>query len=214
MATGGIPARMGRTAGIVAVAYGCALIVGAAALGACTASIGAPAPVAEAGRHIAPDVLRRYATITDEPFPVQAVDPRDLKARNVRQVVDFPMKQPPGTLVVDPSRRFLYLVLEGGKAMRYGVGVGKAGFEFTGEATIARKATWPRWTPTPDMIRRDPERNRRWAGGMPGGESNPFGARALYPFKDGRDTLCSLSARASEALKPLTDNGEPRDDNF
>jgi hypothetical protein len=64
------------------------------------------------------------------------------------------------------------------------------------------------------MIRRDPERNRRWAGGMPGGESNPLGARALYLFKDGRDTLCSLSARASEALNPLTDDGEPRDDNL
>ncbi len=166
-----------------------ALIALAAALGACTASMGAPARIAGAEPRIAPDAVRRYATITDEPFPVEAIDPRDLKARNVRQVVDFPTKEPPGTLVVDPYRRFLYLVLEGGKAMRYGVGVGKAGFEFTGEATIARKAAWPRWTPTPDMIRRDPERNRRWAGGMPGGDRNPLGARALYLFKDGKDTL-------------------------
>ena len=166
-----------------------ALVALASALGACTASVGAPTPVAEAWPQIAPEVLRRYAAITDEPFPVEAVDPRDLKARNVRQVVDYPTKEPPGTLVVDPHGRFLYLVMEGGKAMRYGVGVGKAGFEFTGEAMVARKASWPRWTPTPDMIRRDPERNGRWAGGMPGGDRNPLGARALYLFKDGKDTL-------------------------
>ena len=91
--------------------------------------------------------------------------------------------------MVDPYDRFLYLVMEGGKAMRYGVGVGKAGFEFTGAATVARKAAWPRWTPTPDMLRRDPARNARWAGGMPGGDRNPLGARALYLFKDGKDTL-------------------------
>ncbi|WP_411901439.1 L,D-transpeptidase [Methylorubrum thiocyanatum] len=166
-----------------------ALMALASALGACTVSMGAPAPVAEARPQIAPDALRRYAAITDEPFPVEAIDPRDLKARNVRQVVDYPTKEPPGTLVVDPYRRFLYLAMEGGKAMRYGVGVGKAGFEFTGEATVARKASWPRWTPTPDMIRRDPARNGRWAGGMPGGGRNPLGARALYLFKDGKDTL-------------------------
>jgi len=161
----------------------------ATALGACSTSQGAPAPIAVARPQIAPEVLRRYAAVTDEPFPVEAVDPRDLKARNVRQLVDFPSKEPPGTLVVDPYKRFLYLVMEGDKAMRYAVGVGKAGFEFTGEATVARKASWPRWTPTPDMIRRDPARNGRWAGGMPGGNRNPLGARALYLFKDGKDTL-------------------------
>ncbi len=166
-----------------------ALIALAAALGACTTSMGAPAPVAEARPQVPREASRRYAAITDEPFPVEAVDPHDLKARNVRQVVAYPTREPPGTLVVDPHRRFLYLVMEGGKAMRYGVGVGKAGFEFTGEATVARKASWPRWTPTPDMIRRDPERNGRWAGGMPGGARNPLGARALYLFKDGKDTL-------------------------
>ncbi|WP_197682223.1 L,D-transpeptidase [Methylobacterium aquaticum] len=158
-------------------------------LGACTTSMGAQGPVAEARPQVPPEVSRRYAAITDEPFPVEAVDPHDLKARNVRQIVAYPTREPPGTLVVDPQRRFLYFVMEGGKAMRYGVGVGKAGFEFTGEATVARKASWPRWTPTPDMLRRDPERNGRWAGGMPGGARNPLGARALYLFKDGKDTL-------------------------
>ncbi|GJE36621.1 MULTISPECIES: L,D-transpeptidase [Methylobacteriaceae] len=166
-----------------------ALVALAAALGACTASMGAPAPSAQVRPAVGPEAQRRYAAVTDEPFPVEAVDPRDLKARNVRQVVDYPTKEPPGTLVVDPYRRFLHLVLEGGKAMRYGVGVGRAGLEFTGAATVARKASWPRWTPTPDMIRRDPKRYEPWAGGMAGGDRNPLGARALYLFKDGKDTL-------------------------
>lgn len=166
-----------------------ALLALAAALGACTASMGAQTPVVGARTALDAHVLRRYAVITDEPFPIEGVDPRDIKARNVRQVVDYPTEELPGTLVVDPYDRFLYLVMEGGKAMRYGVGVGKAGLEFTGEATVARKASWPRWTPTPDMIRRDPERYASWAGGMDGGERNPLGARALYLFKDGKDTL-------------------------
>jgi len=105
-----------------------ALLALAAGVGACSASMGAPGPVAGAGARLPADAVRRYAAITDEPFPVDAVEPRDLKARNVRQVVDYPTKQPPGTLVVDPYRRFLYLVMEGGKAMRYGVGVGKASY--------------------------------------------------------------------------------------
>ena len=83
-----------------------ALVALAAGLGACTASMGAPASVAEARPQIAPDVLRRYAAVTDEPFPVAAVDPHDLKVRNLRQLVAYSTKEPPGTLVVDPYDRF------------------------------------------------------------------------------------------------------------
>ena len=161
----------------------------ASALGACNASMGAPLPVQQTQAAGGPQALRQYAALTDEPFPVAAIDPGDIKARNMRQVVEYQTKEQPGTLVVDPYKRFLYLVMEGGKAMRYGVGVGKAGLEFTGEATVARKASWPRWTPTPDMIRRDPKRYAPWSHGMEGGEKNPLGARALYLFKDGNDTL-------------------------
>lgn len=138
---------------------------------------------------IPPQVAQRYAAIDTEKFKVPAVDLEDLQPRNVRQLVDYPTKHPPGTLVVDPHQRFLYLVQEHGKALRYGVGVGKAGLEFAGTATIERKAQWPRWTPTPDMIRRDPRRYAKWSSGMAGGESNPLGARALYLFKNGNDTL-------------------------
>lgn len=145
-------------------------------------------PPAPASRFSALD-LKRYGTVEDEPFRVPAVSLEDLQPRNLRQLVDYPTSHAPGTLVVDPGSRFLYLVQEGGKALRYGVGVGREGLEFTGTATVQHKAQWPRWTPTPDMIRREPKRYARWAGGMTGGENNPLGARALYLFKDGRDTL-------------------------
>jgi lipoprotein-anchoring transpeptidase ErfK/SrfK len=91
--------------------------------------------------------------------------------------------------VVDPGNKFLYLVRENGRALRYGVGVGKAGLAWSGRARVGRKAEWPRWTPTPDMIARDPERNGPWRNGMAGGPGNPLGPRALYLFDGGRDTL-------------------------
>lgn len=133
--------------------------------------------------------LRRYGEIEGERFRVPAVSLDDLKPQNLRQLVDYPSAHEPGTLVIDPRNRYLYLIQEGGKALRYGVGVGLEGLEFTGTATVERKAQWPSWTPTPDMIRRNPKLNAPWARGMPAGENNPLGARALYLFKGGRDTL-------------------------
>ena len=106
-----------------------------------------------------------------------------------RQLVDDPTGAIPGTIVVDPENRYLYLTQEDGKALRYGVGVGKAGMEWSGRARVAYKREWPRWTPTRDMIARDPQRYAQWAGGMEGGEGNPLGARALYLFEGGKDTL-------------------------
>ncbi len=95
----------------------------------------------------------------------------------------------PGTLVIDPDNHFLYLTLPGGLARRYGVGVGKAGRKFRGTATIGRKAKWPSWRPTDNMIRREPGKYARYADGVPGGPNNPLGARALYLYKSGRDTM-------------------------
>ncbi len=136
-----------------------------------------------------PEMATRYAAIDDGDVQVPAIDLRRIDPKELRQFVDYPTDQPPGTIVVDPHNRFLYLVMEGGKAMRYGVGVGKAGMEFTGTATVGYKRQWPRWTPTGDMIKRDPEHYQQWATGMEGGSGNPLGARALYLFKDGQDTL-------------------------
>ncbi|WP_371347457.1 L,D-transpeptidase [Ancylobacter sp. IITR112] len=154
------------------------------ALGACATRRPAPAPAA-AVSPFAP----RYGALEDGGFRVPGVPADEMKARNRRMLVDDPTGQPAGTLVVDPANRFLYLVQENGKALRYGVGVGREGLEFSGTAEVAHKRAWPRWTPTPDMIAREPEKYQKWAGGMAGGESNPLGARALYLFKDGRDTL-------------------------
>lgn len=105
-----------------------------------------------------------------------------------RQVVSDPTGERPGTIVVDPRARFLYLVMERGKALRYGVGVGRQGFEWAGDAKIRRKAEWPRWTPTRDMIKRDPKL-AKYSRGMDGGINNPLGARALYLYSGGKDTL-------------------------
>ncbi len=94
-----------------------------------------------------------------------------------------------GTIVVDPANRFLYLVEGRFYARRYGVGVGRAGLAWKGKAIVGRKAEWPRWTPTKNMIKREPEKYARFANGVPGGINNPLGARALYLYRNGRDTL-------------------------
>lgn len=161
-----------------------ALLLG---LAGCTTT-SAPAPVAFSSP---PDPLlvRTYAAPANEPYKVDAVDISEIDPKYLRQVVDFPTSEPVGTVIVDPHQRFLYLVREHGKALRYGVGVGKAGLEFAGTATVEYKKKWPHWTPTGDMIRRDPARYRPWQSGMDGGARNPLGARALYLFKDGKDTL-------------------------
>lgn len=135
------------------------------------------------------NVAARYGKAPNEKFDVAAIDAADLRPEYVRQLVDYNGNEAPGTIVIDPRDRFLYLVMENGKALRYGVGVGKEGLEFAGKARIGRKATWPHWTPTPNMIRREPNRYGKWAGGMEGGASNPLGARALYLHKGGKDTL-------------------------
>lgn len=109
---------------------------------------------------------------------VASSDRIKIGSQYLKQIVDYPTDQPAGTVVVDPQSRFLYLVKENGKAVRYGVGVGKAGFEFAGSAHIGFKREWPRWTPTPDMLARDPKRYGKWADGMDGSDRNPLGARA------------------------------------
>lgn len=97
----------------------------------------------------------------------------------------------PGELLILPRSHYLYYVTAPGRAMRYGVGVGKAGLEFTGTATIAVKKEWPTWRPTDEMIEREPHLYKRFIGNteaQPGGPSNPLGARALYLFQNGKDT--------------------------
>jgi lipoprotein-anchoring transpeptidase ErfK/SrfK len=93
-----------------------------------------------------------------------------------RQVVSYSGNEQAGTIIIDPAHTFLYLTLGSGRAMRYGIGVGRQGFEWSGVEKISRKAEWPDWTPPPEMVARQPYLPR-WIGGGPG---NPLGARAMY----------------------------------
>jgi lipoprotein-anchoring transpeptidase ErfK/SrfK len=120
-----------------------------------------------------PQVLPQYAPQTDEQNDA-ATD--ELPAPLRRQVVSYSTSEPPGTIVVDTPHTFLYLTLGNGKALRYGIGVGRQGFTWAGTQTIVRKAEWPDWIPPAEMIARQPYLPR-WVGGGPG---NPLGARALY----------------------------------
>lgn len=142
-----------------------------------------------------------YGDMPNERFPVRAVNLRRVKPQFWRREVAYDTAERPGTIVVNPNERHLYLVQGGGKAMRYGVGVGREeSFNFQGEATIARKAEWPDWRPTPEMIAREPERYGPYRDGMPGGEDNPLGPRALYLYRDGKDTYYRLHG----TLEPWT----------
>lgn len=124
----------------------------------------------------------------DEPFRINQQDQQKLKQRFRRKQIAFATQEPAGTVIIDPYSKYLYFILGGGQAMRYGVGVGRQGFEWSGEAVIRRKAKWPRWTPPKEMVERD-ELAAKWANGMPGGPTNPLGARALYLFQGNVDTL-------------------------
>jgi lipoprotein-anchoring transpeptidase ErfK/SrfK len=103
-------------------------------------------------------------------------------------VVPYKGKQYVGTVIVDTAARQIYVILEGGQALRWGCAVGRDGFRWAGLADVGRKVMWPKWTPPKDMIERSPEK-AKWANGMPGGYDNPLGARALYLFQNGNDTL-------------------------
>jgi lipoprotein-anchoring transpeptidase ErfK/SrfK len=132
-----------------------------------------------------------YGPIMDEGFEVPAIPIQKIDTQFLRQVVADPTGEAPGTIVVDTSTHFLYLVRPNGQAIRYGVGLGRAGFEWSGRAVIQWKQKWPKWTPPEEMIARDSKLAQYSAenGGMPGGLTNPLGARALYIFQNDVDTL-------------------------
>lgn len=136
-----------------------------------------------------------YGELPNERFPIPALRPSQVPdPRFWRQRVPDPTGEAPGTIVVDPDARFLWLVETGGTAMRYGIGVGRQGFEWAGDARVADSRAWPTWTPPAEMIAREPELERFSAanGGQPPGLDNALGARALYLFQGGVDTLYRL----------------------
>lgn len=140
------------------------------------------------GVGIPSDYVAMYSEIDDGRFVVDALDFSEIDPDYLRRVVTYRGPERPGTVVIDPGEKYLYLIRDDGTAIRYGVGVGREGFGWSGRATIKRKAEWPTWTPPREMTLRD-EEAAKWAGGMPGGPENPLGARAMYLYQGDRDTL-------------------------
>jgi lipoprotein-anchoring transpeptidase ErfK/SrfK len=128
------------------------------------------------GQAASPAAMRETMTVGDEPGRVSTEEVIIREGPYARQLVFFRSTEAPGTLVIHTSQRFLYVVLGNNRALRYGIGVGREGFTWSGLVRISRKAEWPDWTPPPEMIQRQPYLPRFMAGG-PG---NPMGSRALY----------------------------------
>ncbi|WP_092583934.1 L,D-transpeptidase [Rhizobium mongolense] len=148
-----------------------------------------PSPVASD-----PELQARYAAFEDGGHFVPAIPYQNMDPKYYRQRVADPTGEKVGTVVVDTPNRFLYLVEEGGTAMRYGVGIGRDGFAWKGEGIIHWRQPWPRWKPPAEMIARQPELEIYSVanGGMDPGIMNPLGARALYIFQNRHDTLYRL----------------------
>ncbi|KAA9009202.1 L,D-transpeptidase [Histidinibacterium aquaticum] len=139
-----------------------------------------------------PPLPARYGAITDEPYPVPAVPEGVVPPRLWRQEVANPFPDAePGTLVVDPDAGYLHLALRDGRALRYGAGTGSAAHAWHGEARLQFRREWPRWKAPDSMVARRPELEPYSVanGGMDPGPGNPLGARALYLFQNGEDTL-------------------------
>lgn len=128
-----------------------------------------------------------YKSRTDAGYRIPAVPITELPRKYQRQIVRYPTDEKPGTIIVDTSDKFLYFVLPEDKAVRYGIGVGREGFEWKGTARVAMKKAWPVWTPPAEMIGRQPEL-AKYRNGMPPGITNALGARALYLFNKGGDS--------------------------
>jgi lipoprotein-anchoring transpeptidase ErfK/SrfK len=174
--------------------------VAASGLSACVTNegprpaAGAPLPAPPPGTAATPAHLAMYGPVHGEPFPIPAVNLAQIKPEYLRAEMPDPTGQPPGTIVVDPHARYLYHVQGGRRATRYGVGVGREGFAWSGTATINSKQEWPDWYPPKEMLERRPEllpmlTDLQSGVGMAGGPQNPLGARALYLWQGGKDTL-------------------------
>ncbi len=152
-------------------------------------SLAACVPETGLGTATAPQVESAetaYLSASDNGFTIPAIPLDKLPAELRRQVVAYESDEAPGTIIINPGERFLYYITGPRTAIRYGVGVGRAGFEWAGEAVVSQTKAWPTWVPPPEMIDRKPAL-AKWANGQPGGLTNPLGARALYLLSNGRD---------------------------
>ena len=146
-----------------------------------------------------------YGPVAGERFPIPAAPLSRINPAYLRTRVTYLRGEAPGTIVIDPRARHLYHVQEGGRAMRYGVGVGRQGFAWSGVATINDKQEWRDWYPPKEMIARQRDLRSqlselRSGVGVPGGPRNPLGARAMYLWQNGKDTLYRIHG----TLEPWT----------
>ncbi len=127
-----------------------------------------------------------YLASMDAGIQIPALPVEEIPETHRRQVVAYETEEAPGTIIINPKSRLLYYVVGRNKAIRYGISVGRAGFEWSGTADVVEKKAWPTWTPPKEMIERDPKL-AKWEKGQPGGPTNPLGARAIYLKSGGVD---------------------------
>lgn len=163
---------------------------GALALAGCT-STRQIEQVASPVKPLPPATPPIYYALPNERFPIPEVDVSKVDRKWWRTDVNYPTAEKVGTVIVDTPNRYLYHIQRGGRATRYGVGVGRAGFEWAGRGHIAYKREWPRWNPPDEMVARQPalEPYSIANGGMAPGLNNPLGSRALYIHEGNRDTI-------------------------
>ena len=151
------------------------IVLGASALAGCSTS-GGPMSFGPS-----------YGAVSDAGYHLPSIPTQKVPEQFRRQTVSYASKEKPGTIIVDTGERHLYFILANGKAVRYGIGVGRQGFTWHGTARIALKREWPSWTPPKEMIARKPEL-AKFRDGMDPGVTNPLGARAMYLFNKGGDS--------------------------
>jgi len=162
------------------------------------------------GTRVDPKYVAMYAPVAGEPFRIPAVPVNRVDPQYFRQTVATPADIPhdPGTIVVDPYDKFLYLVQDNGESIRYGIGVGKQGFAWSGEAEIQDKQQWPKWFPPQEMQARD-SYAARFADGMNSGPRNPLGSRALYLYEGKCNQGNIRTANCRDTLYRIHGTSEP-----
>ena len=165
--------------------------------GAQTANVPSLQPDAAAGS--GQETVANYGALTDNGFAIPAVAPEYLANGQAHIEVPYYGDDKPGTIVVDIFARKLYYILPDHKAIRYAVAVGRAGLSFKGTGIIERKVKWPSWRPTQNMLKTRPDLYAAYAKGLPGGIINPLGARAMYLYKNGQDTMFRIHGTIDNA---------------
>ncbi|MBG6158636.1 lipoprotein-anchoring transpeptidase ErfK/SrfK [Labrenzia sp. EL_159] len=163
------------------------LLLTGAVLAGCQTAVGLPDQAELPDENF--DYATAYAALPDGEYTWPAINYKNFDESYLRQIVEYKTRERPGTIIVDPYNNYLYWTLGNKKALRYGIGVGRAGFDWSGEALIRVKREHPIWRPPREMIARKPSLERYWEKGYPPGLKNPLGARAMDLWQGPVDTL-------------------------